>query len=221
VTSLEEIRRALAGHAPATIAAEGAAHAAVALVLRESCSGPELLFIERAAREGDPWSGHMAFPGGRMESVDGCARAAAERETLEEVGMQLRRGEPLGRLDDKPGNPETRPQLVVSAYVYAVGEPGPLVLNCEVREAFWFSVQELLDPVRRVTRTVHDLPFPGILLGERERHVVWGLTYSFLESFFLALGRPLPNRWIPALRPYARGLDARGEPGRDSHRSKT
>jgi 8-oxo-dGTP pyrophosphatase MutT (NUDIX family) len=208
VISIEEIRGALASHAPAAIDAEGAAQAAVALLLRERSAGPDLLLIERAVREGDPWSGHMAFPGGRMQPGDDCARAAAERETLEEVGVPLRGAEPLGRLDDKPGNPEKRSRLVVSAYVYALSEPGPLVLNYEVREAFWFPVRELLDPERRVTHAVDELPFPGIRVGECERHVIWGLTYSFLESFFLALDHPLPNRWTAALRPYARGLGA-------------
>lgn len=203
--SLDEIRRALASHAPDAIDAEGAAQAAVALVLREGRAGPDLLLIERAAREGDPWSGHMAFPGGWMQPGDDCARAAAERETLEEVGVSLRGAEPLGRLPDKPGNPEKRRRLVVSAHVYALSEPGPLVLNCEVCAAFWFPVRDLLDPQRRVTHAVDDLPFPGILVGECERHVIWGLTYSFLESFFLALDRPLPNRWTAALRPHARG----------------
>ena len=40
--------------------------AAVALVLRVGETGAlELLFIKRAEFEGDPWSGHVAFPGGR------------------------------------------------------------------------------------------------------------------------------------------------------------
>ncbi|HEY5656698.1 MAG TPA: CoA pyrophosphatase [Myxococcota bacterium] len=205
VFSIDEIRRSLAGHSAAAIDADAAARAAVAMVLREGSAGPEVLFIERAASEGDPWSGHMAFPGGRVEPVDAHARGAAERETLEEVGLELSGAERLGRLDDKPGNPTARPTLVVSAYVYRVIEAPPLIPNHEVRSAFWFPLFALAEPERRVTRAVRGLPFPGILVGEPERHVIWGLTYSFLESFFGALGRPLPNRWVPELRAYARG----------------
>ena len=45
-----------------------------------------------------------------------------------------------------------------------------------------------------------------ILVGEPGRHVVWGLTYSFLESFFRAVDHPLPDRWDEKLQAYARGM---------------
>jgi 8-oxo-dGTP pyrophosphatase MutT (NUDIX family) len=204
VSSLDEIRRALAAHAANSIEGEAASRAAVAMVLRETSGGPEVLFIERASHPADPWSGQMAFPGGRVEPSDANAREAAERETLEEVGVELAEAERLGRLDDKPGNPKSRLDLVISVYVYRVTAPIRLVTNCEVRSAFWFPIPALAEPARRVTHVVRNLPFPGILVGEPDRHVVWGLTYSFLESFFSALGRPLPDRWAPALRAYAR-----------------
>ena len=50
---------------------------------------PELLFIRRASRVGDRWTGHVAFPGGKMESVDQDDRATSMRETLEEIGLDL------------------------------------------------------------------------------------------------------------------------------------
>ena len=50
---------------------------------------PEILFIRRAARRGDRWTGHVAFPGGKRDPDDASDRAAAERETLEEVGLDL------------------------------------------------------------------------------------------------------------------------------------
>ena len=99
--SLSEIRRVLAAHEPVTLATEGNHQAAVAVVLRDAKGTPELLLIERARREGDPWSGHMAFPGGRLDPTDSDPRSAAERETLEEVGVRLARAESLGRLDER------------------------------------------------------------------------------------------------------------------------
>lgn len=210
--SLEQIRAALSEHEPAVITADDVARAAVAMVLREALEGPEVLFIERAKREGDPWSGHMAFPGGRVEPDDAHVREAAERETLEEVGLSLVGAEPLGRLDDKQGNPVSSPRLVISAWVYRVEDSPPLAPNHEVQEAFWFPLRQLRDAARHIPYESPraGLEFPGILVGEPDRHVVWGLTYSFLESFFLVVGRPLPDRWTEKMRQYARHVHDRG-----------
>jgi 8-oxo-dGTP pyrophosphatase MutT (NUDIX family) len=79
----------------------GARRAAIALVLLEQESALEVLLIERAQRDGDPWSGHMALPGGHVEPSDSDLGATAERETFEEVGLDLQRwGERLGQLSD-------------------------------------------------------------------------------------------------------------------------
>lgn len=198
---IHEIRRALAGYAPTLSARALDRHAAVALVLRESeARGAEILFIERAEKEGDPWSGHMAFPGGRVDLPHETPEQAAARETLEEVGVSLSGAERLGRLDDLEGRHAGRPHgLVISGFVYHVPQPGPLVKQAsEVREAFWVPVRELVEPARQVRRAFHgtgSFEFPGIVVGEPDRHVVWGLTYRFLEVFFRALGRPFPVRW--------------------------
>jgi len=197
--SIAEIRRHLAAHRPLIHPAEGRRQAAVAMVLREAGPEPEVLFIERASHPGDPWSGHMAFPGGRVDPGDQDPRAAAERETLEEVGLALAAAEPLGRLDDMSGHHVAgADSLVISAFVYRIEGDAPLALNHEVREAFWFPVRSLREPTRFVDRRMvraQTQLLPGILVGEPERHVVWGLTYRFLESFFTIVGRPLPDRW--------------------------
>ena len=196
--SLDEIRRALTVRAPELVAPDaGARRAAVAMCLRERGAAVDVLFIERARREGDPWSGHMAFPGGRVDRDDRSSRRAAERETFEEVGLRLPGSERLGRLDDLRGHHAAgHPALVISAFVYGVAEPPPLVLSDEVEQAFWFPLGGLLDPARHVDYRFGPASawrYPGILVGAPERHVVWGLTYRFLETLFLALGHPLPR----------------------------
>ena len=208
--TVSEIKQALLRRPGRALDVEGKRRAAVAMVLRPAVAGPDVLFIERARHEGDPWSGHMAFPGGRVDPGDADAQAAAERETLEEVGVSLRGAELLGRLDDKQGNPRTHPALVISAFVYVLPEPQALVINHEVEEALWFPLQGLLEPRNHVLYPARDtLEFPGVLVGKPGRHIVWGLTYSFLESFFHAVGHPLPDRWTPAFRAYARQRDDR------------
>ena len=194
---LEAIRRALAAYEP-KLTEEADKRAAVALVLRESASGPEALFIERAKHPGDPWSGHMAFPGGRVDAGDENARAAAERETREEVGVDLAPAELLGRLDDLEGrHAGRRSGLVISAFVYHHPAPGPLRPNHEVETALWVSLPSLRDPFRHVDHAIHDdlRPFPGIRVGEADPHVVWGLTYRFVELFLEIVGKPIPDRW--------------------------
>lgn len=204
---MDEIRRTLGAHEAETRASHGKERAAVAVVLRERSGTPELLFIERARREGDPWSRHMAFPGGRLGSTDEDPRRAAERETREEVGLSLEGAEALGRLDDMEGHHVAgAPRLVISAFVYCIREPAPLALNHEVRDAFWFPVRALLDPARRVDypRLLPDgRSLPGLLVGIPEHQVVWGLTYRFLESFFRIVGCPLPGRWQALREPSA------------------
>lgn len=191
VPSVDDIRAALAGYTPRALA--GRRRAAIAVVLTETAAGPELLFIERAERAGDPWSGHMAFPGGRLDPRDRDARAAAERETLEEVGLDLVGAEPLGRLDDLQGGISHLAPLVLSAFVYrAAGRPTP-VPNHEVRMAVWVPLRALLDPDRHVAHRWGLAKFPGILVGEPGRHVVWGLTYQVVQGFFSVVGTPLPG----------------------------
>lgn len=203
VPNLPTIRGQLERFEPDQIDDDDLNRAAVALVLRERPSGAEMLFIERSTRPDDPWSGHMAFPGGRVEPVDSDTRAAAERETLEEVGVSLDGAEYLGHLGDLQGSPRFRQnRLVVAAHVYHVLDPGPFVIEeREVASAMWFPVAGVLDPVRHVgyrTPHVSEVEFPGILVGEPDRHIVWGLTYRFVDIFMGAIAHPLPDRWDPA-----------------------
>lgn len=176
--------------------------AAVTMILRPGPRVPEVLLIERAKREGDPWSGHMAFPGGRAEPGDPSLQVTAERETREEVGIALEQAEVIGRLDDLGGRAAAANKMVVSAYVYHVEDPGRLVLEAaEVADALWVPLDHLIHPDNHVRYPMqygeHEIIFPGISVGTPEPRVVWGLTYRFLETFFEIVGAPLPEHGIP------------------------
>jgi 8-oxo-dGTP pyrophosphatase MutT (NUDIX family) len=160
--------------------------AAVALVLRAGDAGdPELLFIRRAERAGDPWSGHVAFPGGRMEPVDATLEDTAVRETREETGVDLARdGAVLGRLDDlEPRNP-LLPPIVVRPFVAALAPGVPLTLSDECVDAFWVPLAWLRDPTSREESVVQarggELRVPSYRRGE---HVIWGMTERILQQF--------------------------------------
>src|SRR5512137_2241570 len=102
--------------------------AAVSIVLRDPPGGLEVLFIRRSEREGDLWSGHVAFPGGRVEPGEGVVEAAI-RETEEEVGIDLRAAaERLGALDEIPAIGRGRlVGLSIQPWVWALRSlPGPL-----------------------------------------------------------------------------------------------
>jgi 8-oxo-dGTP pyrophosphatase MutT (NUDIX family) len=196
VLGVDDVRRALVGRAPVLLESGLRHRAAVAIVLTDNAGPLDLLLIERSRRAGDPWSGHMAFPGGRVDVGDATARAAAERETLEEVGLPLANSEFLGRLDDLPGLPVPS-DFAVSAFVFYARAPGPLELNHEVRDAFWFPLASLLDRERQIEHPADaesNRLFPGILVDEPRGRVVWGLTYRFLDRFLSVLGQPLPGR---------------------------
>ena len=196
---IDHVRRKLAAHTPEPVDLEGIHRAAVAVVLREGPRSAEVLLIERAHHPHDPWSGHMAFPGGRMEAGDDSTRATAARETFEEVGLSLDGAEYLGHVDELPGNRRVKTQLVVSAHAFHVREHGDFELDPkEVQQAFWFPLAGLHDRERQVEHLVEDLPdarFPGVLVGEPGRHVVWGLTFRFLDRMLHTIDHPFERMW--------------------------
>ena len=193
--SLELIRKQVSQHDPTLAEPEAeVSEAAVAVILHEPAgSGPELLFIERAVREGDPWSGQMAFPGGRRDASDPDLAYTASRETREEVGIEL--GAPLGRLDDFSGSRAARPTaIVVAPYVYEVAERPGLTPNREVNSTVWVPLAWILSPESAIQYEFRREEYGGTFPAVRyERYTVWGLTYRILTSFASVLGRQLPD----------------------------
>ncbi|MEB2314089.1 MAG: CoA pyrophosphatase [Sorangiineae bacterium] len=185
------IEQALALRQPMLLGRQpGERAAAVAAVVRDRPSGAEVLLIRRAARDGDPWSGHMAFPGGRAEPADHDLQATARRETREEVGLDLGRfARSIGRLDDVPAIARgRRVGLTISPFVFALLEEPPLVHNEEVEELLWAPLDPLLSGAAATSIKYafegHELTLPALDVRGR---VVWGLTYRMLESLFEAL----------------------------------
>lgn len=192
--TIAEVEARLAASSPWLDPNPARVEAAVALVLREVEGDLEALFIRRAEHEDDPWSGDLAFPGGRIDPTDADGRAAAERETLEEVGLDLRTARQIGRISDVLGFAES---IRVSAYVYAIEGDPPLTPNYEVREVFWSPLSHSDDPERQEMRDFTYMEqtssMPTIRLLEDPRApVLWGITYKFMDDFMGAIGRPIP-----------------------------
>lgn len=159
--------------------------ASVALVLRAR-KPLDLLLVKRATSERDPWSGHMALPGGRRDDADADLLTTARRETLEETGVDLAlRGTPLGRLDDVKPSGVRLPRLTISPFVFGVsGAVEARVASREIEQVFWVPIGDLRSPAHR---SEVEIPLPGgprgfpsfQLFGQH----VWGLTYRILEQF--------------------------------------
>ena len=181
------IAACLRRHTPRTIEGDASVRrAAIALVLRPHDDDTlELLLIKRAEFEGDPWSGHVAFPGGRSEPGDISLEQTAVRETWEETGIDLTRdGVVLGQLDDLGPRAPSLPPVVVRPYVTLVQPDVAVTPSEEVAFAFWVPLPALMHPGATVESmvTARGATFrvPSYL---HDGHVVWGLTERILRQF--------------------------------------
>jgi 8-oxo-dGTP pyrophosphatase MutT (NUDIX family) len=186
---LLQIRRILQARDPVVVQRSSHQPASVAMILLQDSSELEVLFIERAPHPNDPWSGNLAFPGGRVDPDDADSRATAERECREEIGLDLSRVEWLGRLDDIVG---AYLPVTVSCFVYQLPELPELSLNHEVTRVFQYPIAELCNPSRH-TRT--ELIWQG-----RKRHIqgirladntplLWGITYRLVIQLLSRLDK--------------------------------
>jgi len=191
VYSLNFIRQRLAEYAPERYQPGARTRqAAVAVILRERPAGEEILFIKRAEKAGDPWSGHMAFPGGHLDPVDADLRAAAMRETLEEIGLDLSSACYLGAIDQQRAMPRGRTlDMIIAPHVFELSGDPSFTINYEVDEVVWTPLTPLARGECHDTETKPMAGQPTVFNGYRvERgHFVWGLTYRMLKSFFTAL----------------------------------
>ena len=179
VNRIGEVAQSL-GKRPEVLPGASQAGAAVAAILTAEVD-PALLFIQRVRHDRDPWSGHIALPGGRIEESDSDSKAAAERETREEVGLDLGRAQDLGQLDDITGH--TIP-LCVACHVYGIDLVPTLDLNHEVDDAFEMRLSALANRAQWLEAEFEikgeRKSYPAIDLGLDGKPLLWGLTYRFV-----------------------------------------
>ena len=142
---------------------EGYTEAAVAVILRASTE-LEVLLIKRAESERDPWSGHVALPGGRRDAKDSDLTQTSIRETAEETGVELSSsGWSLGRLGRVVPSHPTLPPITITPYVFGVPETIEANANsAEVDQVLWVTLPEnsegeapdrvAVDPIAREIR---------------------------------------------------------------------
>ena len=181
--TLDVARLKLRHYQPVEIPFEsGMIAAAVAVILHDGDDSLETLFIHRAVRVGDTWSGQIAFPGGRREPTDPDLLTTSIRETLEEIGVDLSGAERLGVLDDLHPRTPVLPPVVVRPFVFALTSRPTIILSPEVQDAFWVSFRALQAPGTR-SEMIVDHPgiprrvLPAYALGNR---VIWGMSERIL-----------------------------------------
>ena len=185
---ISRIRHRLSDHDPDRVTLEDPMRAAVALLLQPQEEDLHVLFIHRAHHPHDPWSGHMAFPGGRQDPEDSDLLVTISRETREEVGIDLdNHGEYLGRLAEVQAMARGRPtNMAVSPFVYLVSPEAQLNPDpVEVQDTIWVPLSfmqrdEVEQTVRRDLPDKTTIEVPALVYGGK---TIWGLTYRVLRDF--------------------------------------
>lgn len=206
------IEKRLAGRTPELDRGDNLWDAAVLLPLVKTPDGVAVLFEVRAAKLG--WQpGDVCFPGGRAEGGDESFKAAALRETCEELGLTARDVVIVGGLNYLV----THMGPVIHPYVGYIKDLGRINFNRdEVDEVFTVPLKFLLNnPPREANMELankagEDFPFDllprqphdwrrrkgyKVYFYEYGGHVIWGLTarilHGFLNSFAAELNAAL------------------------------
>ncbi len=191
--SLKKVRTALEALDPRRLPEKRRKiEAAVAVIVRDHGGRGEVLLIQRADNPRDLWSGHMAFPGGRVDADDDGALAAAIRETSEEIGLDLERhARTLGRLSDAtPLGRGRRLGFVIVPLVFEIDGDPDLTPNEEVQDAVWVPLDYLRDRSNRSKmwwrRGLLAMRFPCC---RYQGYIIWGVTLRVLDEL-LAIADP-------------------------------
>ena len=167
--------------------------AAVAMIFRDSNQGTEVLLMQRAFYPKDPWSGQMAFPGGKIDPIDNaCSKAAAIREAFEEVGAQLEDQDYIGRLDDLYGLKVNKVFSVhIACYLFKPERELNLVANDEVADMVWLPLSHLNDRANAhdfVHPSEPSLTMPAVMINPEKEQILWGLSLRMLSNLHQVLG---------------------------------
>jgi 8-oxo-dGTP pyrophosphatase MutT (NUDIX family) len=160
--------------------------AAVALLLRapeenEDLHNLEILFVKRVDNPLDPWSGQMAFPGGKRESIDNSLTDTVIRETMEEVNIDLHSCQFLGILEPQISTP--RPDMKIYPFVFLCDSHTSVVVNmAELEKFIWVSINRLQK--NNTTASLEWGSFPAFIVDE---NIIWGLTYRIVTQFLSLL----------------------------------
>jgi 8-oxo-dGTP pyrophosphatase MutT (NUDIX family) len=170
--------------------------AAVAIVITTKTQTPEVLLIKRAIREGDPWSGDIAFPGGKQHAEDRNTCQTALRELREETGITPSNTEPVYRLPDKLTRLHHAPlPMTISPWIFETDSPQTAKLNHESTDFLWLPLTEFLREDAQSTlkwkTRLGTFTMPTL---EVDEHRIWGITLSIIHG--MIKNKELFNRYF-------------------------
>lgn len=159
--------------------------AAVAIVLAPGATGDELLLIRRATVDGDPWSGHLALPGGGRERVDATLEDTARRETLEETGIDLSHTARVATLTPVTPSFMAAPSITIAPFVFRYPGDKTVRMSREIVESWWIPIWQFQreGAWRMVPVTISDGSVRRVRGLVWNGYVLWGLTERILNEF--------------------------------------
>lgn len=156
------------------------AQAAVAILVKPIQNDLEFFLVKRAEVDDDPWSGDMAFPGGKKNLQDETLVDTAVREVLEETSIDLNEKSVIGFME--PVYSAVRKSLAVQPVVYRFDEYPDVKLNYELTKFMWAPLSEI-----RQGKTNATIKGWEGLVYKVQGETVWGLTFRMLEKIFKLL----------------------------------
>ncbi|GAA3911701.1 CoA pyrophosphatase [Litoribacillus peritrichatus] len=167
--------------------------ASVAIIFRETASHKlEVLMIQRSVNEQDPWSGHMAFPGGKKSTRDQNSLTTAIRETTEETGIQLSKHQCLGRLSDVLTRTHSRKKLMkIKPWVFFIAANDPMKtnirLNHEAEQYYWLPCSLFTQhnrthfhwPLIAIGQFKYSIRLPSYVF---KKNKIWGLSLMMIDE---------------------------------------
>ena len=151
-------------------------HAAVVVLLKSTDQDFQVLFVKRAEKSGDPWSGQTALPGGKRDPEDHNLKETVVRETLEETSINLLEGcRFLGAME--PVRSTQKPEMQILPFVVLLEKEEAIKLNEELTGYFWTPLKELAKHKGTVKFSFGE--YPAYII---ENHIIWGLTHKIMNN---------------------------------------
>ena len=151
------------------------AQAAVAILVRTHGEDLEFFLVKRAEVDDDPWSGDMAFPGGKKNLQDATLIDTAVREVQEETSIDLTDKPIIGFMP--PVFSAVRRTLAVQPIVYKYDEEPEVNLNYELTKYLWAPLSEIKKGKTHAVVKGWEGPVYQV-----QGETVWGLTYRMLDN---------------------------------------